>query len=66
MRCLGHVERMDKYSWVKKCREIVVEGYRGIGRPQKTWDEVIQGDLRILNIQHDMTQNRFKWKFAIK
>ena len=25
LRWFGHVERMDKDSWVKKCKEIVVE-----------------------------------------
>ena len=39
-RWFGHVERMDKDSWVKKSREIVVEGHWGRGRPRKTWDEV--------------------------
>ena len=28
----GHLERMDKDSYVKKCREIVVVGHRGRGR----------------------------------
>ena len=53
-------------SWVKKCREIVIGGHRGRGRPQKTWDEVVQGDLRVLNIQLDLGLGRVKWKFAIK
>ena len=61
LRWFEHVERMDKDSWVKKCREMV-EGHRGIGRPLKTWDEVIPGDLRVLTIQHDMDQHM---KFAI-
>ena len=26
------------------------------GIPGKTWDEVIQGNLTVLNIQHDMSQ----------
>ena len=39
-RWFGHVEKMDKDSWVKKCREMVVEGHGGRDRPRKTWDEV--------------------------
>ena len=33
---------MNEDSWVKKRREIVVGGGGGgVGRPQKTWDEVV-------------------------
>ena len=41
----------------RRCREIVVEGHRR-GRPLKSWDEAIRGDLRMLNIQHHVTQDR--------
>ena len=37
----GHGERLDKDSWVKKCREVAVEGHWSRGRPRKTWDEVV-------------------------
>ena len=40
---------MDIDSWVKKCREIVVES-RGRGRQRKTWDHVIEAIL-VLNKQ---------------
>ena len=51
----------------KKYREIVVEGHMGRGRPQKTWDEVIKGNLILeLNAQCDMAQDRVKWKLAFK
>ena len=65
-RWFGHVEimpeRMDKGSRVKKCREIVVKGHRGRGVSRKTLDEVVRGDLRVLNIQRDVAQDRVKWK----
>ena len=50
-------------DWVKEGREIVVEGHRGRGRPQKTLDEL---DLRMLNMQHELAHNSIKWKFPIK
>ena len=46
LRWFGHVERMDRDSWVKKCREIVV-GLRGRGRSRKNWDEVLQDHLSV-------------------
>ena len=54
---------MDKDSLVKKCTEILVKGR---GRPRKTLDEVVRGDLKILNIQRDLAQDKVKWKFAVK
>ena len=30
---------------------------RGGGRPGKTWYEGMQGDFRVLNIQHDLVQD---------
>ena len=57
-------------SWVKKCRESVAEGHMGDGgrgggggeggRPQQPCDEVMQGNLRVLNIQCDAAQARVK------
>ena len=60
LKWFGHVERIDKDSLVKKCREIIVEGHRWRGRPQKTWDEVTHGDHRVLNVQHEVAQDRVK------
>ncbi len=36
LRWFGHMERMDVDNWVKKCRDLDVEGSRGRGRPRKT------------------------------
>ncbi len=56
---------MDADNWVKKCRDLDVEGSRGRGRPRKTWDEVVRGDLKAKAIHHDLTQERVTWKKAI-
>ena len=66
LRWFGHVERMNDDNWVKKSREIAVEGRRGRGRPCKTWKEVVQADLRAKGIEHNLAQDRVKWKRAIK
>ena len=59
---VGHVGRMDEDNWVKKSREIMVVGQRGRGRPQKTWAEVVRGDLSAKNIDHALAQNRAEWR----
>ena len=46
LRWFGHVERKPKEDWVKRCRNMEVEGMRKAGRPRKTWGEVVKEDLR--------------------
>ena len=66
LRWFGHVERMNNDNWLKKLREIAVEGCRGRGRPCKTWKEVVQADLRAKGIQHNLAQDSAMWVRAIK
>ena len=42
-----------------------VEGRRGRGRPKRTWMEVVQSDLRKLNIKREDAQNRNLWRLLI-
>ena len=58
LRWYGHVERMDKDSWVSKVRSVNVEGSVGRGRPKKTWDEVVQADLRAKGLSREVAHDR--------
>jgi len=40
----GHVLRKEDNDWVKKCIEYEVEGARPIGKPKKTWTEIVEKD----------------------
>jgi len=42
LRWYGHVLRKEDNDWVKKCIEYEVEGARPIGRPRKTWREIVE------------------------
>ena len=66
LRWFGHVERMNADNWVKKCREFNVPGPRGRGRPRKTWDEVVRGDLAAKSLHRDLALDRAKWRSAIR
>ncbi|CAI9729969.1 Hypothetical predicted protein [Octopus vulgaris] len=65
LRWYGHVARMDEDSCVKKCHTLAVEGTCGIGRPRKTWNEVVKHELRTLGLTEAMTSNRDFWKYAV-
>ena len=36
------------------------------GRPRKTWEQVIQGDLRKLRLEKGLAQDRNAWRRAVK
>ena len=59
LRWAGHVHRSQ--TWTGGCLSLVVEGRRGKGRPRKTWRDVINEDLRFLNLSLDMAEDRDKW-----
>ena len=63
---LSHIERMDTNNWVSKCRNLVIEGTTGRGRPRKTWDQVVQSDLQRLHLKKEFAQDRDGWRDAIK
>ena len=54
----GHVERVNKENPVHDCRFTEVGCQRGIGRPCKTWTQLINHDLRKLRLQPGLAQNR--------
>ena len=37
LRWYGLVERSDK--WINKCTHLEIDGFKGRGRPRKTWSE---------------------------
>ncbi len=49
-RWFGHVERMGDGNWVKRIRSMNVEGVSARERLKKTWNEVIQKDLRDMGL----------------
>ena len=66
LRWFGHVERMEENNWVKRVRGVNVEGAVARGRPKKTWDEVIQRDLRDLGLNRETARDRAVWRATIR
>ena len=61
----GHVERKEENDWVSRCRYIEVVGRVGRGRPVKTWQEVVNCDMRELGLSREMAQDRVTWRSFI-
>ena len=66
LRWYGHVMRKDEHDWTKRSFQLQVDGRRPIGRPKKTWEQVIQEDLRTFNLCPSMVYERQEWRLAIR
>ena len=58
----GHLERMSVNDPVSACRHLEVPGERGKGRPGKTWQEGIDGYMRVLGLHRGLVFDRSRWK----
>ena len=45
--------------------ELEVESRKPVGRPKKTWSEVVEEDMSKLNITEDMAEDRKQWRQLI-
>ena len=39
LRWYGHVERSEK--WTNKCTHLEIDGFKGRGKPRKTWNATV-------------------------
>jgi len=57
-----HVLRKEDNDWVKKCMEYEVEGLRPIGRPQRTWTEVVEKDCQARKLNKEDAMDHSRWR----
>ena len=66
MRWYGHVERSDG-AWIDKCRKLPkVEGGGKVGRPPKSWNEVLKNDFRVRGVSPSWAEDRDRWRAACR
>jgi len=51
---------------VKKCMEYEVEGARPIGRPKKTWREIVEKDCQACDVKREDAMDRIRWMKQIR
>ena len=64
LRWYGHVER--SHGWISKCRSITVPCRKKPGRPKKTWEETIRGDLKKWHLTEVDPQDRDAWRLCVQ
>lgn len=62
MRWFGHVERMGDGNLVKRIRIMYIEGVFTRLRIKKTWNKVIQRDLRNVGSNREASRNQVTWR----
>ena len=65
LRWYGHVLRKDDNDWVK-CMEYEVVGSRRIGRPMRTWLQVVQRGCQVRGLSRDDAMVRGRWRKLIR
>ena len=65
LRWFGHVKCRDENSILRRAIELEVEGRSPVGRPKKTWSNVVEEDMRKLNIAEDIVEDKKQWRQLI-
>ena len=66
LRWFGHVER-SYGAWIEKCRRLPkVEGGGMVGRPPKSWKEVLNSDFRVRGVSPIWAKDRDRWRAACR
>jgi hypothetical protein len=66
LRWYGHVERAEEEDSIKRVMRAEVDGRRSRGRQRKRWMDVIQQDLKLLNLKQEDATNRILWRQRIR
>src|ERR1700733_2360735 len=65
LRWYGHVERSGDTS-IRRAMKLEVQGLRSRGRQKKRWMDMIQEDLKSLNLKPEDTGRRDMWRQRIR
>ena len=66
LRWAGHGLRRDKEEGVKRAMEYKLEGKGVVGRPRRTWHEVVRKDMSDLGLCERDALDREKWRRAVR
>ena len=64
LRWYGHISHSS--SWISKCTDFIVPGKLMKGRPRKTWQDVINDDMKAYELSKDIIGDREKWKLNVR
>lgn len=66
LRWWGHIERREESNWLKRCQMIAVSGKRPLGRPKKSWREVVKRDIKDWGLKEGWARDRIQWRRVLR
>ena len=65
LRWVGHIERREESSWLRRIQAMEVDGCGVRGRPRMRWKDVVDKDLKDRGMKKDEAQDRAGWRSKI-
>ena len=66
LRWFGHIRRRSRDAPVKRVEKIdIAQGKKLRGRPKMTWMEVVNKDMKLLELEERMVADRNDWRKKI-
>ena len=65
LRWFLHLKRKEGGDWVSACRNMVVPGNTGKGRPRKRWRDILEVDLKKGRLDRGLAKDRDRWRAQI-
>ena len=62
LRWFGHVKCRDRNIIFWRAMKLEVEGRRPVGRPKKTWNKVVEENMRNFNFTENMAEEGKQWR----
>ena len=66
LRWYDHLKRMDDNQWPKMARGVTIPGPQSAGKPEMTWRQTVENDLRATGLRKEDAQNKHVWEKKIK
>jgi len=65
LQWFGHVRKETEGGVFRLVEEMEVSGKRNVGRPWKTWKDIVKRDLELIGVDESVALDRGRWRKII-
>ena len=66
LRWLGYVLRKESDDWVRRCMDYELDGKKPRGRPEKTWKDVVEKNMRARGLSWGDAIEGERWRAGMQ
>ncbi|XP_063849720.1 uncharacterized protein LOC135094103 [Scylla paramamosain] len=66
LRCFGHIRRSDEGYVGRRMLDMDLPGRRKRGRPKRRFMEAVKGDMQVVGVTEEDTEDRAYWRRVIR